>query len=111
MVVKKPIKKRTQELFFFIERAIEKREYYFTDHGQMRSVTRQGVTDEEVIKTLEGNEKWHEKNKDKYQQGQRDWNYHIRGYNTDADRIRIVISFDELEMLIITVINLDEDSL
>jgi hypothetical protein len=110
MVVKKPMKMNTQELYLFIERAIERRDYYFTDHGQIRSITRQGVTDEEVLTILEGKEKWHEKYKDKYQQGQQDWNYHLRGYNTDGERIRIVISFDEYEMLVITVINLDEDS-
>jgi len=43
------------------------------------------------------------------EKNQQDWNYHIRGKNTDGDQIRIVISFDEDGMPIITVINLDEE--
>ena len=105
----KPVKKSTKELFQAIEKAIANKEYYFTDHGEMRSVTRRKVTDEEVIKILEGREKWHEKRKDKYEHGQSDWNYHIRGKNIDNEKVRIVISFDEYEMPIITVVNLDED--
>lgn len=102
-------KKTTEELFLAIEKAISNIEYYFTDHGEMRSNTRKNVTDEEVIKILSGSNKWHEKSKDKYIECQTDWNYHIRGNNTDGDKIRIAISFDEYGMPIITVINIDED--
>lgn len=106
---KKPEKKTTEELFKAIESAIEKSEYYFTDHGEMRSATRKKVTDVEVLRILEGKDKWHEKAKDKYENGQDDWNYHIRGKNTDGDNIRIAVSFDKDGMPIITVINLDEE--
>ena len=106
---KKPIKKSTEELFSAIEKAIENVDYYFTDHGEMRSETRRKVTDEEVIKILEGKDKWHEKSKDKFEEGKSDWNYHIRGKNTDDERVRVAVSFDEYGMPVITVINLDED--
>ena len=36
------------------------------------------------------------------------WNYSIRGKSVDSENIRIILSFDESDMLIITVINLDE---
>ena len=104
-----PGKKSTDELFRAIEDALKTGSYYFTDHGEMRSITRRKVTDEEVVRILEGPDKWHERNKDRYEQGQPDWNYNIRGKNTDGEKIRIVVSFDEYGMPIIAVINLDED--
>lgn len=106
---KKPNKKSTEELFGAIETAVKNAEYYFTDHGEMRSATRRKVTDQEVIRILEKKDKWHEKTKDKYVDGAADWNYHIRGKNTDGDNVRISISFDKYGMPIITVINLDEE--
>ena len=109
--VTKPVKKSTQELFSKIEEAIKNTEYYFTEHGEMRSLTRKNVTDEEILRILEGKNKRHEKSKDKYEEGRVDWNYHITGRNTDDEAIRIVTSFDEFGMVIITVINLGEDKL
>ena len=97
-MTKKSAKKTTVELFSSIENAINNLDYYFTDHGEMRSVSRKNVTDEEIIKILKGNAKWHEKKKDKYVEGESDWNYHIRGKNTDDKDIRIVISFDKYGM-------------
>lgn len=91
-----------------IGQAMRTGNYYFSEHGYDRSKTRKKVNDLEVIKILKGNEKWHEAKKDKYESGNSDWNYHIRGKNTDGDKIRIVISFDVGGMPIITVINLDE---
>lgn len=104
----KPTKKTTDELMEAINKAMASGTYYFTDHGDKRSKTRKKVSDLEVIKILEGNDKWHEAKKDKYQKGSIDWNYHIRGKNTDGDQIRIALSFDKDGMPIITVINLDE---
>lgn len=106
--VLKPYKKTTTELFTEINTALNNGEYYFTDHGDRRSKSRKKVTDLEVIKILRGTDKWHEGAKDKYERNKRDWNYHIRGKNSDGDHIRIAVSFDEEGMPIITVINLDE---
>ena len=105
----KPVKKNTEELIVAISEAMTKGEYYFTDHGEKRSKTRKKVNDLEVIKILNEKDKWHEANKDKYVKGKHDWNYHVRGKNSDGDQIRIAISFDKDGMPIITVINLDED--
>lgn len=108
-VAVKPVKKTTVELFEAIKHSLENGEYYFSDHGDVRSKTRKNVNDLEVVKILEGDDKWHEAGKDKYVKGHKDWNYHIRGRNSDEDQIRIAISFDESGMVVITVINLDED--
>lgn len=106
---KKPIKKPSRVLFELIEQAILSGRYYFTEHGEMRSKGRRNVTDEEVLRILTGTGKWHEAAKDKYDVSKNDWNYHIRGKNTDGENVRIAISFDEWGMAIKTVINLDED--
>jgi hypothetical protein len=104
----KPIKKTTEELFSAIHNALLKGEYYFTDHGESRSKTRKNVNVLEVLKILGGHDKWHENIKDKYENNKKDWNYHIRGKNSDGEQIRIAVSFDKDGMPIITVINLDE---
>ena len=104
----KPIKKTTDQLMEAISKAMLSGTYYFTDHGDKRSKTRKKVNDLEIIKILKSNDKWHEAKKDKYEKGNADWNYHIRGKNINGDQIRIVISFDKDGMPIITVINLDE---
>ena len=104
----KPIKKTTDEVIKAISKTMSLGTYYFTDHGDKRSKTRKKVSDLEIIKILESNDKWHEAKKDKYEKGSTDWNYHIRGKNTNGDQIRIAISFDKDGMPIITVINLDE---
>lgn len=105
----KPKKKTSVELFLEIDNSLKSGNYYFTDHGDRRSKTRKTVNDIEIIKILSGSDKWHEAVKDKYEKNRDDWNYHIRGKNTDGDQIRIVVSFDEDGMPIITVVNLDEE--
>ncbi len=104
----KPNKKTTEELFSAINEAMLNGDYYFTDHGDKRSKNRKKVNDLEIVKILSGIDKWHESTKDKFENNNLDWNYHIRGKNSDGDHIRIVISFDKDGMPIITVINLDE---
>ena len=59
----KPTKKTTDELMEAINKAMASGTYYFTDHGDKRSKTRKKVSDLEVIKILEGNDKWHEAKK------------------------------------------------
>lgn len=49
---------------------------------------------------------WHEAKKDRYQEAYFAWNYSIRGKTIDNRSLRIVVSFDENAMLVITVIGL-----
>lgn len=67
------------------------------------------VLDIEVLDILEGKEnrnRERNKRKDIFTQGYKDWNYCIEGNSLDGDKIRIIISFDEQSLLIITVIRL-----
>ncbi len=49
---------------------------------------------------------WHEPQKDQYAEDFKTWNYAIRGKTIDERELRIITSFDENNMLIITVIDL-----
>ena len=48
----------------------------------------------------------HESNKDKYHEKYSEWNYSIIGETIDERHLRIIVSFDKNNMLVITVINL-----
>jgi len=50
---------------------------------------------------------WHEKRKDAYSEVFKSWNYAIRGKTIDERELRVVVSFDEDGLLIITVIDLE----
>ena len=47
------------------------------------------------------------KKKDRYEIGDDDWKYAIEGQNIDKAKMRIVLTFTEDMMLIITVIKID----
>lgn len=50
---------------------------------------------------------WHEKKKDEYKPEFDEWNYSIRGETVEGRQLRIAVTFDpENKMLIITVINI-----
>jgi len=47
---------------------------------------------------------YHEKRKDRFDEAHQAWNYSIRGKATDDSDLRVVISFDDDGLLIITVV-------
>ena len=49
---------------------------------------------------------FHEKRKDKFDESFNAWNYAVRGKTVDTKELRIIVSFDENNMLIITAIDL-----
>lgn len=49
---------------------------------------------------------WHENKKDSYHEEYSEWNYSIRGKTIDKRPLRIIVSFDNSNMLVITVIHL-----
>lgn len=109
--MKRPNKKTEQELFGLISQKIEEGEYVFLNHARQRLQERD-ILDLEVLDILEGKPRRRRKRnraKDKYEEGRQDWNYCIEGETLDAERIRIIISFNEDLMPIITVIKLNEE--
>jgi len=105
----KPKKKTDNEIYTLLSEKIENLEYIFMKHAKERLKNR-NINDLEVIHILEGKKgrkRKRNKSKDDYKDGRSDWNYCIEGINIDGIKIRIIISFENESMLIITVIRLD----
>ena len=108
-IVQKPEKLTDAELFHLISDKISSSNYIFLKHARKRQKDR-SVTDLDVLNILKGGKGRkikRNKRKDKYEQGQKDWNYCIEGPDIDGKKIRIIVSFNEELMLIITVIRPD----
>lgn len=109
MQKRKPQKKSDKELWSLISKKINSGNYLFMNHAKQRLKDR-NVTDIEVLDILEnkaGCRRKHNKSKDVYTDGYQDWNYCIEGYGLDNHKIRIIISFNDKLLLLITIIRLD----
>ena len=60
----------------------------------------------DILEGKLGRRRRRNKQKDKFQPGYDDWNYCIEGLSLDGEKIRIIVSFLEKLMPIITVIKL-----
>ena len=104
----------TNELFSLIENRIQAGQYIFLPHATARGLQR-GSTEEEVIDMLSGHKgysrHWN-KGKDTFESSgysqKLQWRYCIEGSTPDGDELRVIITFDEVLMPIITVIKLDK---
>lgn len=85
--------------------ALELGKYRYVGHANERLQQRQ-VTRLEVKQALKHGH--HEKRKDEFKQEHGSWNYSIRGKTVDKRNLRIAVSFDKSNMLVITVIDLDK---
>ena len=104
----KPLKKTNKELYELIETKIADKEYIFLNHAKQRLKDR-AILDIDVLDILEGKpsrNRKRNKSKDKYDIKYEDWNYCLEGCNLDGVGIRVIVSFDDEYMLIITVIRL-----
>lgn len=63
------------------------------------------ITRPEVLYVLRNG--YHEKAKDKFESQFQSWNYSIKGTTIDQRKLRVIVSFDEEGMLIVTAIELD----
>ncbi len=79
-------------------------DYIPVEHAKQRLNERE-VTDPEVRYVLKYG--YRELKKDEYKPEHRAWNYAISGKTMDGRKLRIIVSFDENLMLIITVIDLE----
>ena len=94
---------KIQNLLPKIKKAIEDDNYLYTGHANQRLQLRE-VTRQEVKQVLISG--YHEKKKDTYDEAFLAWNYAIRGKTIDSKELRVIISFHEDNMLVITVIDL-----
>lgn len=105
----RPNKKTDRELYILLKQTIKLGNYVFLKHAKQRQVERY-ISDLVVLNILEGKEGYNRKRnklKDQFKNGNQDWNYCIEGIDVDAKKIRIIVSFVDELMLIITVIRLD----
>lgn len=88
-----------------IRRHLKSGKYRYAGHATERLVERK-ITRPEVIQVLEAG--YHEKAKDTFDEAYLAWNYSVRGKTVDDRRLRIIVSFEKANILIITVIDLDD---
>lgn len=106
----KPVKRTDKELWSLTEKRIAEKNYVIKSHAKDRQGER-SITDIDILDILE-NKKNRKRNRNKkkdiYEEGYADWKYCIEGMDLDEEnKIRVIISFDESYLLIITVIRLD----
>ena len=88
-----------------IRKCVKEGRYLDTRHATQRQ-TERNVTRPEYLHALWNG--YHEKQKDTFADAYNAWNYSVRGKTIDARALRVVVSFDENNMLIITAIDLSK---
>jgi hypothetical protein len=97
-------KDKISDLLEKVHRCIKHGFYLDTRHATDRQSERR-ISRPEIIYVLKNGR--HEKNKDHYQDRYKSWNYAIRGKTIDRRDVRVIVAFDENNMLIITAIELE----
>jgi len=100
-MIKRPSKHAN--LILLVRSCVASGHYVDTYHAERRSGERRinRLEIEYVLKTG-----WHEVAKDKFDSHYKAWNYSLRGKTLDELEVRVIISFDKLQMLVVTVIRL-----
>lgn len=99
---------KRQKILNVLERVrncVEHGLYLDTRHATDRRFERR-ITRPEILYVLKNGR--NEKSKDQYQDRYKAWNYAIRGKTIDKRDVRVIVSFDENNMLIITAIELEQ---
>jgi hypothetical protein len=101
MEVKRPPK--ISNVMNIVHRCLREGRYLDTRHAFERQQERL-ISRIEIIQVLKRG--YHEKRKDNFEETFRSWNYAIRGKTVDGRELRIIVTLDQNNMLIITAINL-----
>ena len=96
---------KISNLLALVRDKLEAGKYRYVGHANERLQQRK-ITRLEVKQALKSGH--HEKRKDEFKEEQKTWNYSIRGKTIDGRNLRVALSFDKNNMLIITVIDLDK---
>ena len=97
------VSEKVLDLIFSIRLCIEEGRYLDTRHASERKLERQ-INRPEILYVLKKG--YHEKKNDKFDGFYGAWNYAVRGKTVDRRELRIIVSFAENGMLIITAIEL-----
>ena len=97
----KPVKPNQQvNLFDKIRRSLDQQKYAQTKHALQRQKERKIDLQDAIYVLKTGS---HEKRKTTFDAVSNTWKYAIRGKTIDNVDLRIIIAFDEEDMIIITV--------
>ena len=96
---------KIDRLLEHIREALDAGRFLDTVHTTQRQAERQ-ITRPEMLYVLRHG--WHEKRKDVFDTRYHAWNYAIRGKTIDGRPLRVVVSFEDRGLLIITAIALGE---
>lgn len=80
-------------------------DYIPVEHAKQRLEQRE-VTDPEMRYVLTTG--YREPRKDEFKEEHQSWNYAMRGKTVDDRKLRVVVSFDKDDLLIVTVISLEK---
>lgn len=94
---------KLQEVLELARNCIERGRYIPTFHAECRQFERD-VTLADALHVIKTG--YRELKHDQYKEEWCAWNYAIRGISLQSEPVRVIISFDDDDMLIITVINL-----
>ncbi len=94
---------KLENVLAFAKACIKKGRYVATFHAECRQLERD-ITLLDALHVIKTG--FREIKHDQYKEEYKSWNYAVRGESLQSDPVRVIISFDEDEMLIITVINL-----
>ena len=97
-------KEKKKNLLELIRKCVESGKYLDTRHSGKRQRERE-IARPEVLYVLRNG--FHEKRKDQYNEEYTEWKYSIRGKTVDERLLRVIVSFDPNNMLIITAIELE----
>ena len=101
----KPKKKSDAVLLSLIKNCIAEGNYVFTKHAKERSGQRAilEITVLDILEGKAGSKRRRNKSKDTYESGALDWSYCIEGADVNQKKIRIIVTFEDKLMPIITV--------
>lgn len=94
---------KIDSLYEKIQNCLKKHRYRQSRHA-MERVDRRNITFFDVLYVLENG--CREEAKDSYDEAFQSWKYSIRGKTVEAIDLRVIISINEENMIIITVVNL-----
>lgn len=109
MEMERSKKKTDRELFRLVSEKIIRGEYFFTNHARQRLIERELLELEilDILNGKSGKKRKRNKRKEKYTADCQDWNYCIEGVGVNKNKIRIIFSFSEENVVIITVISIN----
>lgn len=94
---------KSRHLISIVRRRLAAGHYFDTRHATQRQKER-GILRPEVLYVLQRGH--HERRKDRYEKRFQAWNYAIRGKTGDKKELRVIVSFDKNNMLVITAIDM-----